>query len=732
MSSSRLSTLNIVLLCISIFALLFAAYSFIVNNPGEAPTAPATSSEMLDEFGGGDDSAPIRDSHEKKKDLPTGKTKPAAPSDTSTTNGDTTPTLKTDGALPEVIEASNPSDHGDAKIEGTVIDAAGAPVGGATITARRSDLGLNPPNFQSDDVDRYRTEIAEFLARTARETRTTSSGEDGKFEFTGLDGTLAYDLDARTESADGEQDRVAAGDSIIILLGAQSALVGKVETADGKPVTEFKLRAWRQNRQWEAVSSSFNDEEGRFSLPAKPGSMQVEITAPGFTQEKPADLEVGKEAVIVLQQAAILTGTVTDKDGNPLSDVVVNQGEREENWNRWGQQPSGPSARTDSKGRYRFDTLSPKESKFTASLGEMSETQTITLTQGNNTLDFKMDVGAVLKLRLSDPDGKPIDADQVWFQEKGNRGGWPRPERMPAKEPGLIEYAGLKPGEYTMTVTVSSYPAISQPITVNAGVNEQSLKFSKGAMLTGMVTSSSGAKVSGVGVRLRKEEEERWGGWGTGRYAQVQEDGSYKLGPAEPGMWRVEVYATNTWSEVYSGTVTISEGENSHNITVDSGATVTVKLVDESGNAAGWANVQLTGLKSYNAQSNAEGVATLSFVEVGSYTLVATARGLASPSQFVSLIAGDNQLSVKLQKPNCCRVTHVYPDTQASKAGLQVGDLIIEYNSQTITSWGGFGQAVRATNRDADVAMMVERGGSMLTFNIKGGTVGIEGTDGVR
>lgn len=729
MSSSRLSTLNVVLLCVSILALLFAAYSFIAGN-GDTRPAGISTADDLEEFGGESEGGPIKDSSRHKKDSPDKKTNSSQPK-TNPTTGETT-TTKADGSVAEVVVQSDPSDSGDARIEGTVIDGAGAPVGGATVTARRSNLDLRPPTFESDDIGRYQREVDDFLAKAARETRTTSSGEDGKFAFTGLDGTLAYDLNARTETAGGEQDRVAAGDSIVILLAADGALIGKVQDAEGKPVTKFSIRVWRANRQWEAVSRSFEDAEGRFSLPAKPGSMQVEVTAAGFTQETPADLEVGKEALIVLQQAAILTGTVTDKEGAALPDVVVRVGEREENGNRgWNQQQTGPSARTDSKGRYRLDTLMPKETKFTASLGEMSDTQTITLTQGDNTLDFKMDVGAVLKLRLSDPDGKPIEAEQVWFQEKGNRG-WPRPELMPSKEPGLAEYAGLKPGEYTMTVTASSYPAISQPITVNAGANELTLKFTRGAMLSGMVTSSTGTKVSNIGVRLRKEEEERWGGWGTGRYAQVQADGSYKLGPAEPGQWRVEVYATNTWSEVYSGTVTIAEGENSHNIVVDSGATVTIKLVDEAGNSAAWANVQLQGLKNYNAQSNGEGVATISFVEAGSYTLVATARGLASPSQFVSLASGDNQLQVKLQKPNCCRVTHIYPDTQASKAGLQAGDLIIEYNGQAITSWSGFGQAVRRTDASADVTMQVERGGSMLTFSIKGGTVGIEGSDGVR
>jgi protocatechuate 3,4-dioxygenase beta subunit len=736
MASYRLTSLNVVLLFVTVAALMFGAYGLFMNGNETARPSDVATNDSLDEFGGGDD-GPITGGERSKKKKPDGspagnqpgKTKPVSPT------GDPDATTKADIELHPTDAVSNPSDRGDAVIEGMVTDGAGTPVSGATVTARRSELALKPPDFRAGDLDGYREEVSEFMAKAARESRTTSSADDGKFVFRGLDGKLAYDLTARTEGATGARERVAAGDVVVIKLTNESPLAGRVETKDGKPVTEFTVSTWPQNRQWEATSRSFEDAEGRFSMPAKSGAIQVEVKAPGFTQDKPMDVQAGpeaKEIVIVLSQAAVLTGLVTDKEGKPLAEVTVNIGEREEGWGGWyGQQNSG-SAKTDSKGRYRFDTLPPKETKFTASRGEMSESQTITLVAGENTLDFKMDVGAVLRLHLSDPDGKPIDVEQVWFQEKDNRG-WPRAERLPSEEPGIAEYVGLKPGEYTMTAIAAGFPAISQPITVTDGSNELTLKFSKGAMLSGVVTGNNGAKVSNIGVRLRKEDEERWGGWGTGRYAQVAEDGSYKLGPAEPGQWCVEVYATNTWSEVYSGTVTIAEGDNAHNIVIDAGATVTVKLVDEEGNALAWGNAQLQSAdKNYNGQSNGEGVATLSFVEVGTYSLIATANGLASPTVYVSLIAGDNPITVKLQKPNCCRVTYVYPDTQASKAGLQIGDVIVEYNSQTITSWGGFGQAVRATKDLEEVTMVVERGGSPITYTLKGGTVGIEGTDGVR
>ncbi|MCA8916764.1 MAG: carboxypeptidase regulatory-like domain-containing protein [Planctomycetes bacterium] len=737
MSSSRFSGLNIALLGVAVISLMFGAYGFFVGGMGgSSPATNAVGTAALDGDldRDADRPAPLSEDSGNKNNRTTKRESNTGKSPTE--SKDPAPTYNNPDDIPEVEVASNPSDSGNAEIRGVVLDPNGAPVPNATVTARRSDLELKPPQYEQDEIERYRTEVSEFLARTARETRTTSSNEDGAFAFKGLDETLAYDLSATCDSVGaGEISRVAAGDKVIILLSSESMLLGRVETTDGKPVTSFSVRYWRQNRQWQASTRNFDDEEGRFSIPAKAGFMQLQVTATGFTHDKPTDVQVGEsneETVIVVDTAAILSGIVTDKEGSPLPGVDVRVGGGDDNRRGWGQQNSGPSATTDSKGRYRFDTLAPKETKFTASLGEMSESSTVTLVQGENKLDFQMDVGAILRIRLTDPNGKPVEADQIWFQEKGNRG-WPRPERMPGKEPGLAEYAGMKPGEYVMTVSAGGFPAVKQDIKVDGGSNEISVKFTNGAMLTGIVSSSTGSKIANISVRLRKSEEGPWGGWGTGRIAQVDAEGNYKLGPAEPGQWTLEVYSNSDWNNsVYTNTITLAEGDNVQHVSVDAGATVICKVVDEAGNAVSWANIQLQGVKSYNQNSSNDGTATISFVEVGSYTLIASSRGLASPAQFISLRAGDNPITVTLQKPNSCRLTHVYPDTQASKAGLQVGDLIVEYNGAAITSWGGLSKAIGATKATDDVTVLVERGGSMLTLTLKGGYVGIEGTDAVR
>lgn len=742
MSSSRFSGLNIILLVLTAASLMFGVYGLIAGGSDDSgrPGNRVEAAELNPGFDHDGSSADAPLSGELRPDT-SGNSKPVKPKDSGSSNQDTGTVVNKDPGVPEIAAVSKPSDHGDAAIQGSVIGADGSAITDATVTARRSDLDLQPPEFSDGDIEGYRRDVTKFLQKTAQESRTTTTDQDGNFRFAGLDPTLAYDISAQSETrGSGEQERVAAGDTIVLLLSATGMLVGRVETADGKPITSFGVKIWRENRQWEATSRRFEDEQGKFSMPAKNGAMQVEVTATGFTQGEPAKVEIAAgmdEIVFVLEQAAILTGVVTDKDGNALGEVEVRVGgdNGNNNRNRWNNQPSGPRVRTDSKGRYRFDTLPPKETKFTAELGEMSESQTITLVQGDNTLDFSMDVGAVVKLRLSDPQGQAIEADNVWFQQKGGRN-WPRPERMPAKEPGLAEYAGLQPGEYTMTVTAPGFPVIRQDIEVVVGANEYKLSFTNGALLTGKVTSSSGSKVSNVSVRLRKEGEQGWGGWGGGTYAQVQEDGSYKLGPAEPGQWNIEVYATGgSWTQVYTDIITLAEGENQHSITVDAGATVVVKMLDQDGNALSWGNVQLQaeqGGKNFSGSSDSEGVVTISFVQVGSYSLVANARGMAAPSQFVSLRAGDNSFTVRMQKPNACRLTYIYPDTQASKIGLQVGDLVTEYNAQTVSSWGELGRLIRQTKSSDDVVIVVDRGGTLLTFNIKGSTLGIEGQDGVR
>lgn len=731
MASSRIGGTNLLLLVITLCALLFGVASFVINSgPAPAPNQAARQANVFDPSPEAttsgkrsDDPDPVR----PDRRTPTGTERPTEPTRTP----DTTPKFEAKPA------SGQPSDSGDARIDGRVVAGDGKGIAGATVIARRTNLNLEPPELRDQDLERYREAVARFMETSARERRVASTDAEGRFSFTGLDAKLAYDVSASHESAgSGNAERVAAGDSPTIILSADGMLRGRVQTADGKPVTSFKVSAWRPQRQWEATSQSFTGEDGRFAMPGKPGPMMCKVEATGLTQGEAVEGTVGANApelVITMGRAAIVMGTVRDASGAELAGAYVSLGarnneERQRGWDGgWGQ---GQHVTTDSKGRYRFDTLEPKSQTLTATFGEFSNSQTIEAKEGENTLDFTLEAGARVVLKLTGATGEPAQADEVWFQ--GKNGQWPRATRLPAKEPGRAEFAGLKPGEYTATITSAGWPALRKALTVKEGENQFEFQFAQGATLTGTVTGSGGTKLGGIGVRLRKDDEDAYGGWGTGRYAQVGADGKFKLGPAEPGQWKLEVYATDGWKQVYSTVVALAVGENEQNVVVDSAGSVVVTVTDEAGSPVPWAEVQLRGEQAYNGRTDQAGKATISFVAPGSYQVYASSRALSTRTHTLVVRNGENPLALQLQKANASRVTHVYPDTQAAKLGVQVGDLVFEYNGEAIASWRALGQAIRKTKAADDVIMMVERNGQILTFNLKGGTVGIEGADGVR
>jgi hypothetical protein len=432
-----------------------------------------------------------------------------------------------------------------------------------------------------------------------------------------------------------------------------------------------------------------------------------------------------------------LTGTVRDKAGSPLANAIIYNGNGDDrggyNRNYYNGYEQGINTRTDTQGRYRFDTLAPKEYTFTAAFGEGKETKTATLVIGENTQDFSVDAGSRVMLRLKDARGKPVDAEQVYFMRKNNE--WVQGERLPSKEPGVAEFAGLRPDEYTMSVSAAGYPSLRRDIKLTGGQLIVELELPDGAMLGGKITSSSGGALTGISIRLVKDGEDENQAWGTGRWAQVQGDGTYRLGPVEPGLWSVDVMGQD-WRKVGGDKRTLVVGENKFDLTMNTGGTLTVRIVDESGKASGWAYVSLVANdgsgRTYGAQSSQQGVATVNFIEPGDYSIHVAAQGQAAPSVQFVVRDGPNETTVTLKKPNCARITSVTPGSQAARIGLQVGDLMVEYNGEKITSWEDVGRIRRKYRDSDDVTMLIDRNGQLQTFNLKGGQIGIDGESAVR
>ncbi len=723
--AGRLSPLNLALMLITVLALIFGAWG-VFGNGSEAGRAPLALPQT-DQIDDPDAGAAMR----------TDATRPDRHNPRITRSADE-PARQVSGAKAELQPkaATGPSDKGDAVIGGVVLRVDASPAPGVAITCRNADLELQPPSFRNGDVQQYGEQVQQFLDRTAAETRRATTDAEGRFQFAGLDPTLAYNLYAQSpDGAAGQQLRVAAGDTTRILLSFVGRFRGKVVNANGEPVTTFSIRVWAANRRWEARTEEFNSPDGTFAMEGA-GRLQLEAESEGLTLPAPMDIDAssdGDEIVVRLQPAAVVSGVVTDADQNPLGNVSVTLGRQSNQggWNYWNQD-QGPRATTDSRGRFRLAGLPPGETTLRATIGDMSTTRTLHLAEGSNDVRFELDVGAVVALRLSNPAGQPVTADSIWFHAGGRN--WSQGQRLAAREPGLVELAGLEPGTYTVTITAGGYPQLRFSQELQRGRNELALSLSSSAIVKGRVSGASAAALSNARVRLRREgEQNEWSGWGSGLNASIERDGTFKLGPVEPGQWVFEMTHQQGQNRVlHSSMLQLVEGDNQHEFSVDAGATLIVRVTDRQGNPLSRIEVVARGDRATTARTDAQGVATMAFLSVGSYTITASGAGMAARDLAASLANGENTYTMVLRESDTARISRVYPNSQAARAGIQEGDLILEYNGQHVTSWQSFVQAARAAREADDVSMVVSRNGAQLTISLKGGTVGIEGVDAVR
>ena len=107
-------------------------------------------------------------------------------------------------------------------------------------------------------------------------------------------------------------------------------------------------------------------------------------------------------SVLVMKKGLSVAGTVTDPEGKPVADALVAQGE-----DRNGT--SYPSTRTDAEGRYRFGNFKPGGGVLTViSPGLAPAIRNLNVQSGMKPVDFRLEKGNVLRLRIVDKDNRPI------------------------------------------------------------------------------------------------------------------------------------------------------------------------------------------------------------------------------------------------------------------------------------------------------------------------------------
>ncbi|MCC6572388.1 MAG: PDZ domain-containing protein [Planctomycetes bacterium] len=771
MAANRLSGLNILLLFVTLVSLALAAYGFsrggamaptLVEQPQAAGCSGgsgycaianggnASNARAADSAGGGD-------AHAKTA----WREKPLAALESAS------PSTEAAGALFDPAK-SNPSDQGDGVITGVVLDGAGKAAADVMVTSRRNDFDLDYPHFDGVNSHGHNLKVAGYLQAYEREWRGVKTDANGKFEFTGLDGGRSYNLVAAAPGR-GSTRRysVAPGDHVTLLLSAEGWLEGVVTTPEGKPADQFTVCIEDPNRGWNIENRTFRSAAGTFRMSVNAGRTRVYASAPGAAPSEITEVhvtEAGARVALALRPAVTLCGVVTDLGGAPLANAVVALSLDPEA----GRRPAahmvasadgdvmfrsggtfievdytdsdtdqGPGetmqVQADSKGRYLVEGLAAQVCTIIARYGSASSSEKTELKPGINEKNFSLDAGLRLAIRLSDENGRPVDDARIRFlQDDGED---VRIHAMKWREPGLREFAGLAPGTYTIVIAADGYPEIIRKEELKAAiVNAFSYQLPPGAELSGVILGPGNTWLgANCDVRLRRETDSEVDievSSSNATASDTEADGSYFLGPVEPGEWILEV-VTNWWQVKHSQKVKLAAGPNKLSLTLDSLNTLQVKVAAADG--APMVNVSVWVIDPQGEYSSAttdhRGMAVIFLAGTGEHNLSAHAPDKRHVDRRVNIEKGVNELTVEFKLTRGFKITAITKDSQAERVGLQAGDIVVQYNGAKVTCSADLQRLISEAADQERVEFTVERSGSNLNFTGKSGLLGINGED---
>jgi beta-lactamase regulating signal transducer with metallopeptidase domain/thiol-disulfide isomerase/thioredoxin/uncharacterized GH25 family protein len=209
---------------------------------------------------------------------------------------------------------------------------------------------------------------------------------------------------------------------------------GIVRNQDGKPIqgatVEVRCEGGEADGRagpldWLATGNDARttDAEGRWSLDNVPAGDKVKVrlllnhrdyisdqTWGGLQEKQGVTMEAlrARTAAITMQSGVSVTGTVTDPDGQPIAGAVVVRGDHPY-W-EWGSQ----EVRTDARGAYRLQALPRGPLTVTAvAPGWMPMQKKVDLQPGLKPVDFPLEPGKELRIRIIDRLGKPIPGVHV-------------------------------------------------------------------------------------------------------------------------------------------------------------------------------------------------------------------------------------------------------------------------------------------------------------------------------
>lgn len=542
-----------------------------------------------------------------------------------------------------------------ATITGVVRDANGQPLAGANVSLRDGGYGgsstttNNQGQYSFTGLRAANSYIVQFSPpagtpwlgeywedRASEQTATPIAVDPGE-TFT-ADATLAKGAQIRgTVTEDGGTP--LSGIDVVVVPGGGGAPLSTVTTSEDGTYASAGLPPGVYKAVFSLNYYMLDDKYIEQWWDGAPSS----VTADLISVTGSADV-TGIDAA--MQQGGVITGTVRDADGDPLSNISVSA----------SPGVGGSSSRTtstDANGTYTLRGLNTSNYKVrfqgngtlapqwynAATSEEAGAWVSVTAGQTTGGIDARMWQGATISGRVTNPQGDPVAGVTVGTE--------PYTTFATTGQDGTYSVQGLAEGSYKVRFLPPSGTSWMQgywngkqdagsadPVVVTRGQQRGGIDISlvRGGSISGRVTGS-GSPLGQVSVSVRTSN------YGNYFSTMTSGDGTWQAAGLPPGQYVVEFlpYGSNHVPEYYEDKSSSSEatlvplalGQDVTGIDADltPGAAITGRVTDPQGAPVGGTAVSVDGPSYGYATTRADGTYTIERLRAGSYLVKFSGQG---------------------------------------------------------------------------------------------------------
>ena len=383
------------------------------------------------------------------------------------------------------------------EVAGIVADAGGSPLSGVSVTASESESGGRG--------NRMFMRMAFGEGATPDEVET---GSDGRFTMRLAEGK--YDVLFRREgfaphrAASVEVRPGAAPMEVTLQPGAEIA--GRVVRAGGSGIEGVSVNTVMGG----IPSTATTGPDGAFVLKdLAPGSVMMMVRKPEeFIQLMRSVTAPARDVTIEVPKGETVAGRVIDKaSGNPITEFSAGvSGESGGGGMRIIMQPVLRSFRTDD-GAFQLDGLpiGPVQLIVSAPGYVQFRVPGLVLEEGKpvRDLEIALERGTKISGRVTGPDGKPVSGVVVGQRRPQGMGPAGAGGGGSTDAEGDYQLEAVEPGEKTIDFMREGYPTVTKTVNVSGPEMKLDVQLGRGATISGVVVTESGAPVASANVYAR-------------------------------------------------------------------------------------------------------------------------------------------------------------------------------------------------------------------------------------